>query len=386
MARVRSKHKMVSFTTIVLTPAKFDMKGHLTGVSIDLEDDNLLFEVKNLKCLEDNDDLIILFAYASALGLDFCSKGVKWALSQALTELWGEPPPVPEIKVFLNYPPHAEYKLFKKGRPKSKYPAKYTRGLQVRYNAEAEEDIKGGQKIWKKYLRQVVGSHAFVREIPGEDAGTTSVKKFREDCNVHTTAQCCITTGTLTGVAYLDTKLVISHEKDDKMVDEAEMCLRDVLTDVMVEGKPLIRVVAEVDASTAMVISATSADRDAALANTRQYTAAWAMYTLIFTHKASTASVETALKSWFEITHAKAAMDYSVYDRTTGMVSLDVDSGDPEEREAQEVLSKGLVDMSILKGEDIDVGNRPDTGSTPTNKSTFSATLRSQKTVVVPKS
>ena len=79
-------------------------------------------------------------------------------------------------------------------------------------------------------------------------------------------------------------------------------------------------------------------------------------------------------------------MEYSVYDRATGMVSLDADSGNPEGWETQEVLSKGLVDMSILKGEDIDVGNRPDTGSTPTNKSTFSATLRSQKTVVVPKS
>ena len=37
------------------------------------------------------------------------------------------------------------------------------------------------------------------------------------------------------------------------MVDEAEMCLRDVLTGVMVEGKPLIRAVAEIDASTVML-------------------------------------------------------------------------------------------------------------------------------------
>ena len=75
----------------------------------------------------------------------------------------------------------------------------------------------------------MVGSHAFVWEIPGEDAGTTSVKKFREDCNVHTAAQCCIKTGTLTGVALLDAKIVISLEKADKMMDEAGICLRDVL-------------------------------------------------------------------------------------------------------------------------------------------------------------
>ena len=49
-------------------------------------------------------------------------------------------------------------------------------------------------------------------------------------------------------------------------------------------------------------------------------------------------------------------MEYSVYDGETGMVSLDIKSGDPDGREAQELLSEGLVDMSILKGEDIEVG------------------------------
>ena len=70
MAKVRSKHKIVACMVIVSTPAEFDLKGHLTGVSIDLEDDNLLFEVKSLKCLEDNNGLIVLFGYVSALGLD----------------------------------------------------------------------------------------------------------------------------------------------------------------------------------------------------------------------------------------------------------------------------------------------------------------------------
>ena len=51
------------------------------------------------------------------------------------------------------------------------------------------------------------------------------------------------------------------------MVDDVELFLRDVLTSVMAEGKPLIRVVAELDDSTVMVISVTSPERDAALAN-----------------------------------------------------------------------------------------------------------------------
>ena len=113
-----------------------------------------------------------------------------------------------------------------------------------------------------------------MREIPREDAGTNLVRKYREDCNVHTAAQCCSTTGVLTDVAYLDAKRTISVEEDGEMVDDAELSLRDVLTSVMVDGKPLIRVVAELNDSTVMVISATRPERNAALANICQCTAA----------------------------------------------------------------------------------------------------------------
>ena len=65
MAKVRSKSKIVAFTVIVSTSVQFDLKDHLTGVSIDLEDDDLLFEAKSLRCLEDKDNLIVLFGYAS---------------------------------------------------------------------------------------------------------------------------------------------------------------------------------------------------------------------------------------------------------------------------------------------------------------------------------
>ena len=49
-------------------------------------------------------------------------------------------------------------------------------------------------------------------------------------------------------------------------------------------------------------------------------------------------------------------MEYAVLDDETGMVSLDVESGDSDGREAQELLHEGLVDMSIAKCEDIEVG------------------------------
>ena len=49
IAKVRSKSKNMASTVIVSTPARFNLKEHLTGVFIDLEDDNLLFEVKSLR-------------------------------------------------------------------------------------------------------------------------------------------------------------------------------------------------------------------------------------------------------------------------------------------------------------------------------------------------
>ena len=88
MEKVRSKSKIVEFTVIVLTPANFDLQDHLTGVSIDLEDDDLNLEEKSLKCLEYKDNFIVLFGY-SALALEYCSESIKWALQEALTEQRG---------------------------------------------------------------------------------------------------------------------------------------------------------------------------------------------------------------------------------------------------------------------------------------------------------
>ena len=70
----------------------------------------------------------------------------------------------------------------------------------------------------KKFLREKIGPHAFMREIPGEDAGTNLVRKYREDYNVHTAAQCCITAGVLEGVAYLDAKRTFSVKEEGEVV------------------------------------------------------------------------------------------------------------------------------------------------------------------------
>ena len=243
---------------------------------------------------------------------------------------------------------------YKKEAPKPKYPAKMKRGFQVRYDASKQETIKGGFKFLKKTQHKRVSPYEFTHEIPGDDAGTATVKKFKGDCDIETISQCCITTDTLTGNANLDVKMGFSIKEDNKIVDKVKMSLRDILMNVEVEGKPLIRLVADVDATTALVISATGADRDAALANICQYISTWSIYTLVFKYKATAALVEVALRSWFDITHATAAIEFSEYDLETSVVSMDVSSGDQEGHEAQKLLSKGLMGMSILKGGDVD--------------------------------
>lgn len=99
MTRVCSKHKQIHFTTIVSSLADFDMKGRLAGLSIDLEDEELTFEARTLQCLEDKDDIMILFAYGAALGEKHCKQQVKEALAEALSEKEGKPTPAPQIKV-----------------------------------------------------------------------------------------------------------------------------------------------------------------------------------------------------------------------------------------------------------------------------------------------
>ena len=48
------------------------------------------------------------------------------------------------------------------------------------------------------------------------------------------------------------------------------------------KGKPLFRVIAEVEDRVILTITATSGERDAALQNICQYTPAWVMYKLLF--------------------------------------------------------------------------------------------------------
>ena len=192
-----------------------------------------------------------------------------------------------------------------------------------------------------------MGPHSFPRVIPDEDAGSLTITRFREDCLVHTAASSCATKGFLSGVSNLDVRLTITV--DDGTGDQnVSWSLRDVLMREKVGNKPLFRVIAELDGGEVAVITATGKERDAAVQNICHCTPAWAMYKLLFGHGAKPEHVQQAMTSWFVVTQANAAMEYSEYDIETGQVIMDTSGGQREGREAQELLGEGMVDMSIL--------------------------------------
>ena len=202
----------------------------------------MTLKVRRLQCLEEKDNSIILFGYGSALGEAHSKKMCQEALAKALTEKLGKKTPTPQIAVLLAYPPHDGYKPYKKGGPRPEYNHKMKRGLQVRYDASQEELIKGGLPAVEEGVAQEDRPTRLSERVPGDNTGTTTSKRFKENCIVHLAPQCCARTGTLTGVAYLDVPLGFSTKKDGNHVSVEMRSLKDVLMDVDVGGKLLIGV------------------------------------------------------------------------------------------------------------------------------------------------
>ena len=75
------------------------------------------------------------------------------------------------------------------------------------------------------------------------------------------------------------------------------------------------------------VITATGKERDAAVQNICQCTPAWAMYKLLFGHGAKPEHVQQAMMSWFVVTYASAAMEFSEYNIETSQVIMDTLEG-----------------------------------------------------------
>ena len=89
--------------------------------------------------------------------------------------------------------------------------------------------------------------------------------------------------------------------------------------------------------------------REAETLRVDEHLCALVMYDLLFERKADPHDVETALKRWFYKNQVHAAMYNSRYDCATGEVIIQQESMMDENNPDVDILSKGLLDMSILK-------------------------------------
>ena len=162
------------------------------------------------------------------------------------------------------------------------------------------------------------------------------------------------------GLQELLQELLLLEELLQEEVLQEEVLLEELLLEELLQeealleeeehsGKPLFRVVAELEGGTVMAVVSTGDGRDEALMNISTSPAAWAMYKLLLKHGATTESTETALSAWFTSTHKKAAVEYSEYEPGSGRISLLEDLEEDEQgKESQEAIAEGLLDLSIL--------------------------------------
>ena len=341
-----------------------DVASRLDSASIDLADDNLTMEVKKIDCAHDKNDIMVLMSYI-ALGEEFSQSAIAEALNQAY-QSWVRDQNITKprkermlrmalkVAVELTYPPHGEYKSYKKGEARPKYKASNKRAFRITYDAAKESAIRECMNSgrWKAELRaRGLGRHVFVREIPDDKAEGPTVTRFREDCDIHLATQSSATYGYLVGVTALDAAVEITIEGDGDIGAQVVrmMSLRQVLWEVKHNGKDLFRALALQRNGTVIAVVCEGDGRGELLTNIASATAAWVMYYLLFEVDVTTASVETALASWFSLVHRTAAISFSEYDQDTGMVTLlDANEGEMEGNEAQEAIAEGILDLSIL--------------------------------------
>ena len=127
------------------------------------------------------------------------------------------------------------------------------------------------------------------------------------------------------------------------------MSLRDYLMQIKFEEKTLFSVIAETSDGRVEAIVASGKGREAETLRVGKYLCASVMYDLLFERKADHHDVETALKRWFYQKQVHAAMYNSGYNCATGEVTIQQESMMYENDPDTDILSKGLLDMSILK-------------------------------------
>ena len=108
-------------------------------------------------------------------------------------------------------------------------------------------------------MRSVLGTYAYVREIPSKGVDELTIQKFKEDCKIHLAVKNCLTYGYLSGVIQLDTrkKFVFEADAEENAATPKWWSLRDLLKTVTHEGKPLFRAIAALGGGVVMAIVCT---------------------------------------------------------------------------------------------------------------------------------
>ena len=93
-----------------------------------------------------------------------------------------------------------KFEKYKKGQPRPKYSAKDKRAPLIQYDKNQEGVIKGLLSLWKTQMREVLGAHAYVREVSSNGADGLTIQKFKEDCEIHLAVNSCVPYRYLSGV------------------------------------------------------------------------------------------------------------------------------------------------------------------------------------------
>ena len=228
------------------------------------------------------------------------------------------------IKMSLEYLPHGKFEQYKKGQPRPKYSTKDKRVPLIQYDKNQESVMKGILPLWKIQMREVLGTHAYMREVPSDGADGLTIQKFKEDCKIHSAVNSCATYGYFSGVIQQDTRKKCEFEADaeENAATPEWRSLRDLLKKVNHEGKPVFKTIAGLRGGAVMAIVCTGNGRDKALTNTVTPTAAWSISNLLLEQDATGESIEAALLAWFSFAHKRVTVEYPEYDQETGKVSL----------------------------------------------------------------
>ena len=84
------------------------------------------------------------------------------------------------VNMTLEYPPHGEFKQYKKEQPRPRYQVKDKRAPRIQYDKRHKDIINYILPLWKSHMQAVLGTHAYMREIPSNGVDGLAIHKFNK--------------------------------------------------------------------------------------------------------------------------------------------------------------------------------------------------------------